>query len=105
MQLQANGSFANYRMAQSLSDEPRQAFIDAVRCYANHCSHGKKARLIEAVIRNSRALSDDDEIMPKDLQLSLSAITQHFQLFASGSVLSNPTTYRQARRAIQDLFF
>ena len=105
MQLQANEAYESYRMTMVMDDELRHPFLVAIRAYADSTTRNARARLVEAVIRTSRTLVDDDGLLPEDIRETLLGISERYNAFAPHMVGASPASYRDARVMIQGLFF
>ena len=102
----SNESYENQRLVQELEgDDPREAFVKALRAYAACDSTARKARLVEAVIRTSRGIADDDGLLQRAERRILSEIKRRYWHFGTGEETPDPTTYREARATLKELFF
>ena len=105
MHLQANEAYESYRITMAIDDELRHPFLCAIRAYADSATRNARSRLVEAVIRTSRTLVDDDGLLPEDIRDTLLGIRERYNAFAPHLVAASPTSYRDARAMIQGLFF
>lgn len=105
MLLQTNESYESHRLTQVHDHGSRRPFLDAVRGYADHTAHKRRAHLIESVIRTSRGICDDDAVMPDDVCKILTDIITRYRLLASSFDGPPPKTYRDARAMLSSVFF
>ncbi len=99
-----NEYYETARLVQMVEDEPRLPFINAVRKYDQESSDTEKAKLVEAIVRTSRTISEDRGALPDDIQSALVELIQQFRAFGP-KVVVIPTTYAQARELIRVFFF
>ena len=105
MMLQANESYETVRLLQALEDEPRFHFLSAVRAYADAENSTRKARLIEAIIRTSRSVTDDPGIMPEDVKDAIVSLLERYRAFGPPHANLVPNSYSEARNMIKSSFF
>ena len=101
-----NEYYENERLAEEFEDAgPRATFNRALRAYSDAEGSDFQARLIEAVIRTSRGIGDDDGCLQQGEQRALAAIKKRYCQFAATELASDPRSYRDARNMIKILFF
>ena len=102
--LQANESYETARLIQAFEDEPRAHFLNAVRAYAETEDRNRQVRLVEAIIRTSRSVTNDPGIMPNDIQEALLCIMERYRVFGPPDARV-PVSYGDARNMIKTFFF
>lgn len=101
-----NEYYENDRLFHELDNAPRSAFLKAVRAYSAADGMKSQAWLVENIIRTSRGVGNDNDVMPIDVQSSFVAIMARYAAFATSDDTSQPvTTFREARKLIVSLFF
>ena len=101
---QINEGYENARMLQALEPDERTLFDDAMRKYATGNS-SQQAKLVEAVIRTSRLVANDNGLLPEDVRRTLGTIQQRYRAFASSPGIASSNTYVEARNTLKALFF
>lgn len=104
MSLHCNEHYETARLIQVVEDEPRLPFINAVRKHNTAQSLNEKAKLVEVIVRTSRTVTDDDGLLPDDIQQGLMVLVEQFRDFGP-TVVSVPVTYGDARNLIKTFFF
>ena len=101
-----NEYFENERLFEDPASDPcRAAFVNALKDYGRQMEHGKKAQLLEAVIRTSRGLHDDVAKLPAECVEILTGIQRRYHAFLAGPELAAPRTYSEGRTLLKALFF
>jgi hypothetical protein len=93
------------RLQLQLEDEPRLAFLGAVRAYASAAGSNRQAWLLEAVIRTSRTIATDSGALPEDIHQALIGIQDRFQILRPQKTQLPLANYSDARKLIMALFF
>lgn len=102
----ANEYFENSRLELELGNAPRSAFLKAVRSYEDAMGKSNQAWLIENIIRTSRALADDRDVLPDDVRDIFDAIIKRYAAFGLPDRVQMPvSSYSDARKLIISLFF
>ena len=104
MFLQLNESYETARLRQIDEDAPRLPFLDAVRAYVETTDEAKRVKLVEVIVRTSRTVSEDDGLLPDDIQAGLMLLIERFRDFGP-TVVFVPATFAQARELIKTFFF
>lgn len=84
---------------------PRRAFTNALRAYVDAEGGTRQAKLIEAVIRTSRGVHNDDSVLQREDRAALEAIAARYRLFASVELPAFTRSHSDARNLIKSLFF
>ena len=99
-----NESFETARLLEMAEDEHRLQFKEAVRSYANAENGSQRVRLVETIVRTSRAVTNDSGALPDDVRDGLLQLIQYFRAFGPTEIVL-PTTYGAAREVIKTYFF
>ena len=104
MQKICNESYETSRLIQMADDWHRVPFIDAVLSYTESNDANHRVRLVETIIRTSRALTNDPGILSEEIKDGIMELIRYFQAFGPKEVVV-PTTYGAARNVIKTYFF
>ena len=104
--LNVNETYENSRLLSSIGEgTPCDLFIAAVRAFATCQNHSRKAHLVEAIIRTSRGLVDENDLLPTDVKEALWSLFQTYRAYGPGDPIAIPITFNEARCTIKAIFF
>lgn len=104
--LYVNESYENARLLSSINERSAcELFITSVRAYATCQNRRRKAHLIEAIIRTSRGLVDENHRLPPDVKDAVWTLLQTYRAYGPGDRVPIPTTFDEARSTIRTIFF
>jgi hypothetical protein len=93
------------RLARTTVNDSALRFAEAVRAYDSSATRLQRIATLELIIRASRNIENDDRSMPEEVRTKIEHIERRFELFGALGVRPTLTTFRQARRALRNLFF
>lgn len=85
--------------------EAREAFQEALRNYAAAIGSDGEPYRLELVIRRARRLTNDDAPLRDDDKAALAQLSERYWAFRPDGPSHNVTSFGDARRMIQQLFF
>lgn len=105
MRLVAIRQPASLPPASVLLNDGQSTFLTALRDLDQDQAGERHARLLEQVIRESRRVGTDDNLLPEEACDALDRLRERYHLLAPIDLCIDPVTYRTARCLIAALFF